>query len=312
MLIALAAVALRKERHALAGVLAGLTLIEPQIGVGICVVAFVLLRSARVALAVTAATLVVVGLATAGIHGSAEWLTQVIPAQARSEAAFWGQYSLTSVLVAAGVSRDVALATGSVVYVLGIVVALFVARRLAQLYGRPEFVLFVPAALVVTGGTYVHLVAIPAAIPLALTLAQITSVAARWRIVIPLVLLSIPWIMVQALKPLFFSSLLVAVAIFIAFRIPVRQTIAFSCVTAMGLWLLALHTPPPLRAIGWEPSMPGDALLAVGHMPITAFDRAREIAKLPTWLGLLSLLAAMLAYAYGSRAFETNVTQAHS
>jgi hypothetical protein len=299
MLIALGGVALRNGRATLAGVLVGLTLIEPQIGLAICIVAFALLPRARLALAIAVVAFVVIGLATAGIHGSIEWIAQIIPAQARSEAAFWGQYSLTSVLVAAGVSRNVALATGSIVYILGIVASIFFARRLTQRSDRPEYVLFVPAAIAVTGATYVHLVAIPAAIPLALSLTQTTSLAARWRFVIPLVLLSIPWLMVQALKPLFFASLLVAVAIFIGFRIPTRQAIALSCVTGLGLWLLALHTPPPLQALDSEPPITADVALAVGHTPAMAFDRAREIAKLPTWLGLLSLFGAMLARAYG-------------
>lgn len=278
-LLALAAASLRRERYALAGVFAALTLVQPQIGIPICLSSFLWAPRTRLSLAASGCVLGVAGLAAVGPHGFLEWATRVIPEQARNEVFFWGQYSLTSVLAALGVGAGTALAAGSLSFVVMLVVATWLAKRLADALHAREYVVLVPPALCVIGGSYVHVASIAAAIPLALALAQSAPAArAGWRVVVPLILLAIPWPFAQAVKALFFSCLLVSAVVVVALRVTAREAIALLAATAAGLYAIALHTPAavPLEAVAGS------------------VDPFREIAKLPTWAGLLWLLVLTL------------------
>jgi hypothetical protein len=293
MFVVLAAAALAKNREALAGVFAALSLIEPQIGVPVCTVLLLWARHSRRTLLATACVMLAAGALTTGPASFAQWALDVVPANARAEASAWGQYSVTSVLTAAGVPAAPALLAGSVWYVLMIGVAAWAARRLNQRFHRKELLALVPAAFCVIGGTYVHVEAIAAAVPLALLLATLAPSSLRWRIAASVVLISIPWIFVQALKPLFFPALLVIAVLCAALQLRARASAAFIVAGALALYFIALRTPPPLERP--HPAGAHASPLASSAMPISGFDPTREIAKVPTWAGLVALFATSVA-----------------
>jgi hypothetical protein len=293
MLVALAAAALAGRREGLAGFFAALSLIEPQIGLPVCIVLLLWARGSRRALLATLCIMIAIGIAAVGSAAAMQWALQVVPANARAEASAWGQYSLTSVLTAAGVPVGVSLILGSIWYVLMVAVAAWAAQRLSQKLHRGELLVLVPAAFCVMGGSYVHIEAIAAAVPLALVLAVCAPASLRWLIAASLVLLSIPWIFAQALKPLFFPAVLVIAVLCAALQLRARLSAAFLVAGALGLYLIALHTPPPL-AQAHSGAGTGSAL-ASNSMPISGFDATREIAKLPTWAGLATLFAASVS-----------------
>jgi hypothetical protein len=300
-LLALAAAALKRERNALAGFFAALTLVQPQIGGAICLTLFVWASRTRLALAATGCAVAIFGAWMVGTQPFVVWLTRVIPAQARAEVSFWGQYSLTSVLATAGVPPEIALLAGSVSFVMMLGLAIWLAQRLANRLRSPQYLVLVPAALGVIGGTYVHLAQIAAAIPLALALAQVPAAPGRqWRAAVPLILLSIPWAFAQALKALFFSSVLVVTIVVINLRISARQATLIVLVAAAGLYLIALHTPPALAPATFVSQPPeAGATLASNHVAYAPVDLSRELAKVPTWAGLLALLGLALRIAVG-------------
>ncbi|HTU82994.1 MAG TPA: glycosyltransferase 87 family protein [Candidatus Acidoferrales bacterium] len=289
---ALAAACLHRGRDAAAGVFAALCTIEPQLGAAIACGVLLLMPRARLALLATAAAMFFAGAAALGPHAWIEWATRVIPLEARAEAQFWPQYSLTSVAAAVGVPVPVALALGTASSVAILVVALYLAAKLIRRYGRPEFAVLVPAAFAPLGGTFVHLAAIAAAVPLALTLPSLSRQSASradWRLAAIAVLLAIPWLFAQSMKPLFFSSLLAAVVVVWQLRVAPRPAAGICVATAALLYALALHTPPPLTVAAFA-SASSSAL----HLDSTQFDPWREAAKVPTWTGLIALLAAAL------------------
>lgn len=293
MLVALSAASLARNREAPAGFFAAMALIEPQIGLPVCFVLLLWARRSRRTLLATACIMCIIGLAAVGPAAFAQWALQVVPANARAEASAWGQYSLTSVLTAIGMPAAPALLLGSISYIIMALIAAWTATRLDRTLHRRELLALVPAAFCVIGGTYVHIEAIAAAVPLALVLSMSAPSSLRWLAAAALVLISIPWIFTQALKPLFFPAVLVIAVLCAALPLRVRTSAAFLAVGALALYLIALRTPPPLEpahSLG-APTSP----LASNAMPISNFDATREIAKLPTWAGLLALFGVSLA-----------------
>ncbi len=279
-LLALTAAALRRERDAAAGLFAALTLVQPQIGVPVCLSLLVWGSArSRVALAAWACVLGVVGALVVGASGFAQWATQVIPGEARAEVFFWGQYSLTSVLANLGADPRTALLVGSVSFVVMLALGTWLAGRLARRLRAPEYLVLVPAAVCAIGGSFVHLAAMAAAIPLALALSVLPGASgARWRVLAPLILLAVPWPFAQAVKALFFACVFVAAVMLVALRANPREGITLVLATAVGVYFIALHTPAPAPSV-----------IAAGNL-----DWSREIAKIPSWIGLIGLLVAAL------------------
>jgi hypothetical protein len=298
MFVAIAAGALHRKHDAAAGLCAALALIEPQIGIPACVVLFIFAARTRLAILVTACAMALLGVALVGTRPFLQWGTQVIPAQAHAEAASYTQYSLTSVLTSTGIPDQAALVAGTLSTLAMLLLGIWLAPRIAQRLGRREFLVLVPAAFAVIGGTYVHLVEIAAALPLALVFAFALPPQSRvrWLALAALILLAIPWIREQEWKPLFYACAFVTLVILLNLRTSTRATVAMLAVTALSLWLIALHTPPPLEQVRSVPAAAGQ--IASNWSLVTDFDPIREVGKLPTWLGLLALLYVSIASSF--------------
>jgi hypothetical protein len=306
MIVALGAVALRRRRDPAAGILGALTLIEPQIGVATVIVLALFVPRARVALAVTILVLAAIGVAAVSGAAFSQWPT-VVAQLASAETRFWDQYSLTSVLATAGLPAKLALLVGALSSIVMIVLAAVVATRLVDTSRRREFFAFVPAAFALVGGTFVHLDGVAASLPLALACVAIwPRPATRWAPMVPILLLAVPWLFSQQWKALFFACALVAAALLATFRIAIRPAIALFLAAAVGLWLIALHTPQPLKVLAI--AMPSGNMLASDWTLSTAADPLRELAKIPTWIGLLGLVILCLRLASLRRPLPGNAT----
>lgn len=309
MLAALCAVALERRRDAIAGALAALTLVEPQLGVPICIVVFIWAARARIAMLATLVALVVLGTALVGSDDAWQWATQVIPLHALWQVHFWAQYSLTYVLAAAGVPARVALVAGTASALTMLGLSVWLARQLSERYDTRAFLVFVPAAFALVGGTFVHLEAISAAIPMALLLVARANAGSSGWAALAVVLLAIPETFAQEWKSLFFPAMLAIALICIGYRFSWSRTLAYVVFGAVGLWLLALHTPPPIVTI--HQTMPTATDLASHQTLVTAINTVREAAKVPTWLGLIALLGAALSAANRkSHAMKTTMNAA--
>jgi hypothetical protein len=294
-----AALMLERGRHWIAGLLCVLTMIEPHVGGPACAGLFLYSPRSRVAMIVGIAGLVVVSVAAVGIQACVEWAMQIIPGQALAEARLWNQYSLTAILADAGVPVRVALAAGTVCFLVMLCVGLWLGKRLSIRYYSPAFVVLAPAAFSIVGGTYVHVVELPAAIPFLLLLVQHVAPRLRVTALISLVLIAIPWPFAQALKALFFPSLLATFLICWDFGVAAKTTAAILIATAAALWGVALHTPPALPL----PRLHSGLYDSRGNVATAwtaiagneaSMDVLRVIAKIPTWLGLLAMLTISL------------------
>ncbi len=297
-------VALARRRDGVAGILAGVTLIEPHLGLPICAALLVCVPRSRIALVATGAVLCAAAFATVGIGGVVEYLARVLPAQAAAESGYVYQYSLTYLLVTLGSPAPIALLLGDASYVAMVVLSVWLSARLRERLGRPELLAFVPAALSLAGGPYVHMVDLAVAVPAALVLVTCLSGAPRNAAAVALVLLAVPWIDVWITKKLFLASLFVVAAILLRLQINAALSIGvFSSLTAF-VYVMELWPPAALVAVTARSFAAGDLAQDAWRAYVTQLGKASPlwlVIKLPTWGALASLLGASLAAIRGGR-----------
>ena len=291
-------VALAHRRDDVAGTLAALTLVEPHLGLPVCAALMLLVPASRPALLLAGLFLIVVGELVTGTSVALEYIAHVLPAQASAEAAYAYQYSLSYLLVVAGLPARAALTAGAFSYVAVAALGIWLGAKLASALQRRELLAFLPAACAVVGGSYVHMVDLAVAIPAALVLASSLRGAPRTAAAISLCLLCVPWIDVWITKKLFLASLFVVAALLVRLQIDPAASITTFGVVAATIYLFELHPPAPLVALtGGMAFRAGDLAERAWAAYVAALQTtsgAWLAIKIPTWAALTTLLAAAL------------------
>ncbi len=288
-------VALAQGRDALAGALAALTLIEPHLGLPVWISVILLVPRSRAAAVVTGVLMALAGVLVVGPPGAIEYLRRVLPAQAAAEAGYAYQYSLTYLLVTAGLPRGAALAAGQLSYAALLAVGIWLGSRLATVLQRRELVAYLPAACSVVGGAYVHMVDLAIAVPAALVLATYSRAASRTIATLALCLLAVPWIDVWITKKLFLSSLFVVAAILVRQGLTPAVSIGAFTVIAATMYCFELWPPAPFAALTAIAARPGDLAQQAWSAYVVALRTAPLpwlAIKIPTWAALGGLLVA--------------------
>jgi hypothetical protein len=288
-------VALARERDAVAGMLAALTLIEPHLGLPVCAAVLVWLPRSRVGLLATGVALACVAVATSGFGGIVEYLARVLPAQASAETSYVYQYSLTYLLGELGMPAKSALFLGDLSYVAMLGLGVWLSRRLAMLVGRRELLAYLPAACSIIGGPYVHMVDLPVALPAALVLA--TSLRGRPKQIAAaaLTLLAVPWIAVWITKKLFLATLVVVAAILLRLQAGAGVSLGTFFSIAAAIYLMELSPPPAFAATTAKYFAAGDLAQDAWSAYVAQLGRGEPlwfVIKLPTWAALAGVLAA--------------------
>jgi hypothetical protein len=289
-------VALAQGRNAIAGVFAALTMIEPHLGLPVWISVLLLVPRSRPAAMVTGVLMALAGVLIVGPGAAIEYLSRVLPAQATAEAGYAYQYSLTYLLVTAGLPQGIALVTGQFSYAAMLAVGIWLGSKLARALQRQELVAYLPAACSVVGGAYVHMVDLAIAVPAALVLATYSRAASRTIATLALCLLAVPWIDVWIVKKLFLSSLFVVAAIL--FRQGLAPALSIGAFTAIAaaIYCFELWPPAPFSALTvMTPARPGDLAQQAWRAYVLGL-RTAPIPwlgiKIPTWAALGGLLVA--------------------
>ncbi len=168
--LALAAWAARAGRIGAASCAGAFTLIEPHLGLPTVAAMFLCIPRSRRTLAALCAGVALLTL-TGGLERNLEYLSRVVPAQARAEGTeFTGQYSLAALLAHLGVPDALALAAGSASYAFMLIAGSAVAFYAQRKTGDVAFGVAVAPAFTLLGGTYVHIHNMAAGLPLAAAL----------------------------------------------------------------------------------------------------------------------------------------------
>jgi hypothetical protein len=289
--------ALARRRDGIAGLLAAATLIEPHLGLPVCVALLVWAPRARISLLASGLALTGIAALTVGPAGIFEYAMRVIPAQAAAETGYVYQYGFTYLLHAFGVPASPALLLGDLSYGAMLLLAVWLSRRLTATLGHRELLAFLPAAGSLIGGPYVHMVDLALAVPAALVLATNLQGRSRNLAAIALVLLAVPWIDVWITKKLFLATLFVVGAMLLRLRVGAAISAGTFAVVAVVIYLFELWPPAALAATTVESFAPNDLAQEAWGAYVSRLGNANALwlaIKVPTWLALGGVLAASL------------------
>lgn len=275
-------------------------MVEPHLGLPACLALAVWLPSTRLVLAASFAVLAILSFWVLGFAANVEYFTSVLPAHALSELTRDTQYSATAVLSAFGFSQDVAVRAGSVWYAAMVIAGVTLAGLLARRMGNEAFIVCVPPAFAVFGGTFIHITQIAAAVPAAMLLVSYTSRRYRGPALVALLLLAVPWgwslspaLQIAPVVPVAYIAWCYQrrglLAILVSAFVAAGLVVAFSQLYGLPSVQLGAHLPAPaidprLAEATWSAySQRGS------HGSIVAWA-----VRIPTWGGLALLFALLI------------------
>jgi hypothetical protein len=307
--IALCGMALLCGDDALAAILASAATIEPHLGLPAVVSLFFFRPKTRWWLGSCALAAICVSIATVGVHGAVYYLASALPAQARAELFSSDQFSLSHVLALAHLPSSVALLAGTVSYVAMLSIGTIVAPLCARRMGDAALV-YVPCAAVLVGGAFVHQIQLIAALPAAFLFLARGSAMQQWagRFAIAAVA-AVPFTLMSEHHALLDALALICACISLWAASPpsARMASAFAGSLAAAAFCVAfpIASAHAARVLAPRPvaitstSAIGDAgdnwaAYLRSDPRYTVFQPGAELAKIPAWLGLVTLLVASL------------------
>jgi hypothetical protein len=305
--ILIAALCVQRGRARLAVVAMTLAMVEPQIALPAALAFFAGFPAVRPALIAGFACLGALSVIGAGWPETLAYVTAVVPAHALAEVSRDNQYSLATIVAAAGVSDGVAVLIGSLSYLAMMVLGVVVALRLVRRYDEPAFTLLIPPAFALLGGSFVHTGEIAAAVPAALLLFTRADALRAW-LLSALVLLAVPWMNATSLALFLAPVFPVGYLVYVLWKRD--RTVALGAALASFAAILALfslaarshgypvghaHVYPPIDPRLAEASWRSFVLSNSTNNPVM------WLLRLPTWLGLLALAIPALLLAHRPR-----------
>lgn len=286
-----------RGRPRAAALMAAGAMIEPHLGLPVCVGLVVWQPAARIPLGIAFAALGLLSLGALGPGTNLEYFASVLPSHAISEVSRDTQFSLTAILAQLGLAPMTAVRTGALSYAVMIAIGVFVAGRLAKRTRNDAFIVCAPPAFAVFGGTFIHITQIAAALPAAVLL---LAYAGRAQLaLVALLLLVVPW--VWAISPALIVAPIVPAG-YLAWRY-CNASITAMLVAAIGTAALAFGLSelaagvPHVTAHAAVPAI--DARFAEASWShFTQRSSTNSLAawmlRLPTWAGLALLLALLV------------------
>jgi len=239
-LLCLSAIAISRKRWTAATLLQAVACVEPHVALPVLLTTFAFVPAMRARLAAAIAGIAAISILTGHMALNGEYFTQVLPAHSVSEIGNAQQYSLSAQLHWAGLPEATSARIADAQYVLFILAGLWLVQRLRG--SIPESIVFVPMALAVSGGPFVHLTQLGAATPLALVIAVHRNTAVAW-IGATLLAAAIPWQASIGLGGAFAALVLLTSLLYR--RVPWPAALAFAI--AGGALLTYIQLPELLR-----------------------------------------------------------------
>ena len=288
----------RQRRWHAAGLCAAGAMIEPHLGLPVCVALALWAPASRAVLAAAAVVLAALSLALLGPATNLEYFTAVLPAHALSEVTRDTQFSLTAVLASLGASQTVAVRGGSLWYVAMLIVGTLVAGLLARKSANGAFLACVPPAFAVLGGTFIHVTQIAAALPAA-AIVVFEKKEHQPLALVALLALAVPWLWV--VSPALIVAPLVPVG-YLAWRYwngNVQAALLAAVAAAVLVWglmelaALPAHTATHAHAVALDPRL-AEATWSAFTQKSSTNSVAAWMLRIPTWAGLVLLLAILI------------------
>ena len=300
--VCLAAYFAREGRWLGAALCGAGALVEPHLGLPVCIALVVWAPATRWTLVVSAGLLGLVSLAMLGPAVNLEYFATVLPAHALSEISRDTQYSLSAILFAFGVSARAAILAGTACYVAMLLVGTLLGGWMTQRTGNKAFLVCTPPAFAVFGGSFIHATQIAAALPAAALLVQHAQPRHRTAAVIALLVLTVPW--GWMISPAFLIAPLLPIAYlaWCCWNENLRATLLAGCAAAaLALVFVKLALAPHAAVHVAAPAIDvhlAEATWSIFTQNTSTHTLATWIARVPTWAAL-GLLLAVLAIESG-------------
>lgn len=283
-----------------AAIAAAATMIEPHLGMPVCIGLFVFAPATRATLGVCGVVLGALGLFVLGPAVNVEYFTSVLPSHALSELTRDTQYSLSAVLAALGLTPSLALRLGMLWYVAMVVTGVVAGGKMARQTGNAAWIACTPPAFAVFGGTFIHITQIAAAAPAALLFTLTAPARYRTWAGIALLALIVPWGWV--VSPALIVAPLVPIAFVAAnlWRDNAKAVLVAACIGAMlvfGLQHLYTIATPHFGSIAHAFAIDRDlpeASWSAYSQRSSGGSLAAWVVRIPTWFGLGLLLCLVV------------------
>jgi hypothetical protein len=279
-----------------AAIAAAAAMLEPHLGLPACLGLAIWAPRTRLPLGIAAVVLACLSFGILGGPTNLEYFITVLPAHALSEAARDTQFSLTSVLASLGTADTFAVRAGSLWYVAMLAAGTVVAGWLAKRTQNFAFLVCVPPAFAVFGGTFVHVTQIAVALPAALLLLSYANAQRRALAVVAVMLLAVPWIMawspVLGLAPAFpigylawrywngnLRAVVIAIIVTLIVVVGLNESLALAATHSQHLYV-GSPIDPDLAEASWGAFTSKSSTGALGAW----------LVRIPTWIGLMLLL----------------------
>jgi hypothetical protein len=279
-----------------------LAMIEPHIALPAAIALYIRYPATRTVLLLGLTMFIAGSLVFGGAANNIEYFGAVLPAHALSEVSRDNQYSLSTIVANFGVPDARAILIGDISYFIMLTIGVMTALHLTSRFRDAAFIVLTPPAFALLGGPFVHSTEMAAALPLCLLLYARSE---QRRNVLPvlaivLIVLAIPWM--SATSAALFLAMFFPAA-YLVYVLGGSRTWVLGTACATGcvvllLFVYALHpaTRAPFVSAAHPPIDPGLAeyswrKLVLGNStnrPVT------WLLRLPTWIGLVSLLALTL------------------
>jgi hypothetical protein len=278
------------------------TLLEPHLGLAACLSVFLWVPRARTPLLLGGVLLGFMTLHALGAAGAVEYVSRVLPAAARAGATDLTQYSLTALLTTLGMATSPAVTLGGISSLIMLALGCALARSSARATGSASLLVLLPPALMLLGGTHVHLSQMPVALPAMLLLRAKVPEAGK-VLTLAVIATAIPWSEAINALDLLLPLTLCSVFVIAHERLP-WPTIALAATLASALPFILFLTEPNLSPRGGFPA-PNARELAEIAWGVLLQTHPHPPAwwsltlRLPTWLALSSLLIVSCASVKG-------------
>jgi len=253
------ALLLERGKVRAAAVVAIVALVEPHVALPSLLALAVGYPRARVVLAMCAVVLALVSLSAVGLATSVEYVTKALPMHAASEVSANDQYSLTWLLHQMHVSDAAALVLGGASYVVMAVLGVVLAQTLAVRYGKPALLVLVPAAFALIGGSFIHDIQLPVALPAALVLLSVAPARLAPFLLVSIGTLAIAWFdegRIPLALQIGILGIIAATAPLNALSLTPRYRVVLAVCVSYVVLFAAIHALPSASALSPLPPSP--------------------------------------------------------
>ena len=294
------ALALRRGANA-AALLALLVLsLLPHVALPVFLALFVWSRAMRWPIVAIGVVLACLDIAVGGPNLALGYFLRILPNHAASEIGFVTQYSVTWLAQGLGAPDRLALLAGNASYAVMVIAGIWFGGLLAKRFRHPAFLMLIPAAFAVTGGSFIHYSEITLALPAALLLYVRSEGTSKTLAAIAVVLVALPWQSVLTQPGLVIPIVAGAIAIAaIVLRVSPRYSLQvgvgatlFCALCILLAWHFGPQTAPHVAGRAFDPSLAEASWAKLISDQTSSSGIVWWIPKLPTWSGLLALLSS--------------------